>query len=130
AGGQRLPFDHHQRCLGARAETDGPWLGLQPARWPDQRDGYRRRQFRGTAAGLRKSTVFRAAPRQAPLSGLPCPARAQGTGTSRFPGIRMHAMPLNLLGWIEEHRHLLKPPVGNKMIENGDFIVMVVGGPN
>lgn len=42
----------------------------------------------------------------------------------------MHAMPLNLLGWIEEHRHLLKPPVGNKMIENGDFIVMVVGGPN
>lgn len=38
--------------------------------------------------------------------------------------------PLNLQAWIEEHRHLLKPPVGNKVIHAGDFIVMVVGGPN
>ncbi len=38
--------------------------------------------------------------------------------------------PINLNAWIDEHRHLLKPPVGNKVIEAGDFIVMVVGGPN
>ncbi|MDG2194570.1 MAG: 3-hydroxyanthranilate 3,4-dioxygenase [Polaribacter sp.] len=39
--------------------------------------------------------------------------------------------PLNFKKWIDEHRHLLKPPVGNKVVwENGDYIVMVVGGPN
>ena len=38
--------------------------------------------------------------------------------------------PLNLQAWIDEHRHLLKPPVGNRCIYDGDFIVMVVGGPN
>eukprot|EP00762_Andalucia_godoyi_P001404 ANDGO_04783.mRNA.1 3-hydroxyanthranilate 3 len=39
--------------------------------------------------------------------------------------------PLNLFKWIEEHRAELKPPVGNKMIYNeGEFRVMVVGGPN
>jgi len=36
----------------------------------------------------------------------------------------------NLAAWIDEHRHLLKPPVGNKCIVNGDYIVMIVGGPN
>lgn len=38
--------------------------------------------------------------------------------------------PLDLQRWIDEHRALLKPPVGNKCIVDGDFIVMVVGGPN
>ncbi|MGQ3014686.1 MAG: 3-hydroxyanthranilate 3,4-dioxygenase [Flavobacteriales bacterium] len=39
--------------------------------------------------------------------------------------------PFNFKQWIDEHRHLLKPPVGNKMVwKDTEFIVMVVGGPN
>lgn len=37
----------------------------------------------------------------------------------------------NFQKWIDEHRHLLKPPVGNKKVfEDGEMTVMVVGGPN
>ncbi len=39
----------------------------------------------------------------------------------------------NLREWVDEHRHLLKPPVGNDQLwkeENPEFIVMIVGGPN
>ena len=39
--------------------------------------------------------------------------------------------PFNLLVWIEQNRHLLRPPVGNKLLfEDAEFIVMAVGGPN
>jgi 3-hydroxyanthranilate 3,4-dioxygenase len=37
----------------------------------------------------------------------------------------------NLRQWIDANRALLKPPVGNKRVfRDGDFIIMVVGGPN
>jgi 3-hydroxyanthranilate 3,4-dioxygenase len=38
----------------------------------------------------------------------------------------------NLSRWIDEHAHLLKPPIGNQMVfrEAGDLIVMAIGGPN
>ncbi len=42
------------------------------------------------------------------------------------------AKPFNLNKWIEENRDSLKPPVGNRNLykDAGDYIVMVVAGPN
>jgi 3-hydroxyanthranilate 3,4-dioxygenase len=42
---------------------------------------------------------------------------------------RLYAFSLQR--WIEDNRHLLKPPVGNKKVfEDGAMTVQVVGGPN
>jgi 3-hydroxyanthranilate 3,4-dioxygenase len=59
-------------------------------------------------------------------------ARFSLTEAPHFSGGFVMALsaPFNLKSWIDEHRHLLQPPVGNAMICNGDFMVMVVGGPN
>lgn len=42
------------------------------------------------------------------------------------------AKPFNLQKWIDENRHELKPPVGNRNLykDAGDYIVMIVAGPN
>ena len=42
-----------------------------------------------------------------------------------------YGSPLNFARWLDEHGHLLEPPVGNKQIwADADFMVTVVGGPN
>ena len=43
----------------------------------------------------------------------------------------MVTRPFNFKKWIDDNRHLLKPPVNNKVVyQDADFIIMVVGGPN
>ena len=39
--------------------------------------------------------------------------------------------PIDLMKWIEQHRHEMKPPVSNKYLYDGeDFFVMIINGPN
>jgi len=42
-----------------------------------------------------------------------------------------YGRPFNFQSWLDEHAHLLKPPVSNRQIwADADFMVTVVGGPN
>ncbi len=43
----------------------------------------------------------------------------------------MSLKAFNLRQWIDEHRQLLQPPVGNALVyQDTEFSIMVVGGPN
>lgn len=48
-----------------------------------------------------------------------------------MPPIETPALSFDLHGWIATNRHLLRPPTGGRtVLDGGDFMVTVVGGPN
>jgi len=42
-----------------------------------------------------------------------------------------HVRAFNLKRWVDEHRHLLKPPIGAAPVwKDSEFLIMAIGGPN
>src|SRR5262249_22625813 len=86
----------------------------------------------GTASGGRS---FNSAPRAAgPRSLLAARCRTErvtyAISVSRTPCMQT-LQAFNFRRWIDENRAGLRPPVGNKRVfRDGDFVIMVVGGPN
>lgn len=65
------------------------------------------------------------------MSQVDHPARESAVGSGTHGHAARVMPPINIQKWVDEHRHELKPPVGNKYLYDGDdFFVMVVGGPN
>ncbi len=57
--------------------------------------------------------------------------RLHGATDAMSRSMQRFRRPFNFARWIEEHSHLLKPPVGNKLVfEHAGMVVQVVGGPN
>ncbi|MDA1008599.1 MAG: 3-hydroxyanthranilate 3,4-dioxygenase [Planctomycetota bacterium] len=67
-----------------------------------------------------------------PLKCGPMPSKLNACGDPTGFGIDGTVAPAhNLMSWIGENRHLMKPPVSNKYLYAGeDFFVMIIAGPN
>lgn len=46
------------------------------------------------------------------------------------PDVPRRLAAFNIPAWLAKNRHLLVPPVGNRLLYSGEFKVMVVAGPN
>src|SRR4030081_1763466 len=68
--------------------------------------------------------------RALPASRSPRFRTAAGNIRERHGGHMESLQAFNFRQWIDANRAHLKPPVGNKRVfRDGDFIIMVVGGP-